>query len=271
MNVARICCVCRQPGKSLVLHNTRECGKSHSHDEEFLVVICANCHGEAHTKLELGPKPHSGTTSVKTRNSGPHEWAEPEAQALFDPDSHRNALGMTPLWDYFNHRRIVRAAAELGIDPNPVPSFARIAGREPVDELGAIDWSVVRSGAASQSQYMYDGDIRNADGVCSYFAELLTLIVAKSKWIDLDSIWTPTKLSAVARPGRLAILTAGFRFKSAAAMRAAGPGQDREGYYKRGKIGFISRLMGGKLLPRRLAECCPQSGAVPQCASSGVL
>jgi hypothetical protein len=229
----RICCVCRQPDKSLVLHHTREWGNSHSHDEEFLVVICANCHGEAHTKRELG-RNLTPEQLLKDRELWAARVAELEAQALFDADSNRNALGMTPLWDYFNHRRIVRAAAELGIDANTVPSFARIAGRAPVDELGAIDWSVVRS--ASQSPYMYDGDIRNADGVYSYFAELLTLVVAKSKWIDLDNIWTPTKLRAVALPGRLAVLTAGFRFKSAATMSRVGPGQEREGHYKRGRI-----------------------------------
>ena len=231
----RICCVCREKDKSLVLHHTREWAKSHNHDEELLVVICVNCHGEAHTKRELG-RNLTPEELLKHRTLWATDVAALDARALFDADENRNALGMAPLWDYFNHRRISRAAAELSINPKALPSFARIAGKAPLDELGAIDWPTVHSGSASHAHYMYDGDIRNADGVYTYFADLLTLVVSKSKWIDLGSIWAPTKLKAVAEPGRVGILTAGFRFKSAKTMLSVGPGQDREGYYQKEKI-----------------------------------
>jgi hypothetical protein len=168
----RICCVCREKGKPLVLHHTNEWAESHSHDEELLVVICANCHGEAHTKREL------------SRNLTPEEllnhralWAarvaELEASILLDRDANRDALGIAPLWDYFNHRRISRTAAELSIDPKSLPSFARIAQAAPLDDTGAIDWSVILAGSPNQSRYMYEGFIRNADGVYNYFSDLL--------------------------------------------------------------------------------------------------
>jgi hypothetical protein len=230
----RTCCVCREKGKSLVFHHTREWANSRSHDEQFLVVICANCHGEAHTKRELG----RNLTAYELRNHR-KTWAtkvaELDARALFDPDANRNALGMAPLWDYFNHRRISRIAAELSIDPTELPTFARISATASIDELGAIDWPTVHAGSTSMD-YMYAGAIRNADGLYNYFADLLTRVVSRSKWIDLASIWTPAKLKAVAVPGRVAILTAGLRFKSAGTMLSVGPGQERECYYKKEKI-----------------------------------
>ncbi len=231
----RICCVCRESGKSLVLHHTHEWAESHSHDEKLLVVLCANCHGEAHTKRELG------------RNLTPEEllehralWAakvaELEARSLLDGDASRHPLGMEPIWDYFNHRRISRTAAELSIEPSSLPSFARIARTAPLDDTGAIDWSAVHKGSGVHARYMYEGNIRNSDGVYNYFSDLLRQIILKSRWIDLRSVWTPAKLKAVALPGQVAILTAGFRFRSSKTMLSRGPGQDRQGYYKKEKI-----------------------------------
>ena len=118
----RTCCVCREKSKSLVLHHIREWAKSLSHDEEFLVVICANCHGEAHTKRELG-RNLTADELLRHRELWAAEVAEFDARALLDPDANRNALGMPPVWDYFNHLRISRIAAELSIDPTALPSF----------------------------------------------------------------------------------------------------------------------------------------------------
>ena len=230
----RICCVCREKGKSLVLHHTREWAGSHTHDENFLVVLCANCHSDAHTTRKLG------------RNLTPEDllehkalWAarvaELEASSLLDRDNTRDALGMAPLWDYFNHKRISRIAADLSIDPASLPSFHKIARTASLDSDGAIDWSIIRERTANQTRYIYDGEISNADGVYGYFSDLLEQIVLKSKWIDLRSVWTPAKVKAVAFPGRLAILTAGFRFRRLHAQLARGPGQDREGYYTKEK------------------------------------
>lgn len=231
----RVCCVCREQGKSLVLHHTREWAKSRRHDEEYLVVLCANCHGEAHTKRELG-RNLTAEELLRHRSLWAAKVAESEAKILFDTDANRDILGQPPVWDYFNHRRIARIATDLGIDPNSLPTFRRIAHSAPVDALGAIDWPRVTGGSASRAHYLYDGDIRNADGVYSYFAELLAAVVEKSQWIDLASVWTPSKLKAVASPGRVAVLTAGFRFKSNKTMLSVGPGQEREGYYKKENI-----------------------------------
>lgn len=231
----RICCVCREKGKSLVLHHTHEWAGSHTHDEEFLVVICANCHGEAHTKRELG-RNLTAEELLNHRALWAAKVTELEANSLFDRSTHHDALGIAPIWDYFNHRRISRIAAELSINPVSVTSFARISGTAPLDETGAIDWSVVHADSNRHASYMYDGDIRNADGIYNYFSDLLLRIVSKSRWIDLRSVWTPAKLKAVASPGRVAILTAGFRFRKLNTGVSLGPGQDREGYYQKHKM-----------------------------------
>ncbi|WP_420631865.1 hypothetical protein [Candidatus Leptofilum sp.] len=47
------CCVCRDRTQGIIVHHIREFSDSRSHDEENLVVLCLNHHGEAHTTREL--------------------------------------------------------------------------------------------------------------------------------------------------------------------------------------------------------------------------
>lgn len=230
----RVCCVCRERGKSLVLHHTREWAECRIHDEALFVVLCANCHGEAHTERKLG-RNLSPEQLLNHRRLWAAEVAELDAKALLDghePDR----LFMSPMWDYFNHRRISQVAADLGIDHTSFLSYARIAGAAPIDKTGALDWPTVHSGSAQHASYIYEGGVHAADGLYRYFSDLLREIVLRSQWIQLRDVWTPAKLPAVALPGRVAVLTAGFRFRSLKGLRASGPGQDREGYYKKGKI-----------------------------------
>ncbi len=110
------------------------------------------------------------------------------SRGFFDSDTKRNTL-TTPLWDYFNHRRISRIAAELSIDPTELPSFARVRGTAPLDALGAIDWAKIHASNASRAHYMYDGDISNAQGLYKYFADLIVLDLRNSKVWPFLVVW----------------------------------------------------------------------------------
>jgi len=47
------CCVCGKTSGGIIVHHIEKYSESHSHDEDNLVVLCLNHHGEAHTKREL--------------------------------------------------------------------------------------------------------------------------------------------------------------------------------------------------------------------------
>lgn len=48
-----VCCVCRDPSRSIIIHHIEPWEKSFSHDPSNLVVLCVLHHDEAHTKREL--------------------------------------------------------------------------------------------------------------------------------------------------------------------------------------------------------------------------
>lgn len=47
------CCVCGKTSGGIIVHHIEKYSESHSHDEDNLVVLCLNHHGEAHTTREL--------------------------------------------------------------------------------------------------------------------------------------------------------------------------------------------------------------------------
>ena len=231
----RTCCVCRKANHSLVLHHLDEWAKSRSHDEKSLVVLCLHCHGEAHTKRGLG-KDLTSNDILGHKKLWAKRVRETEARILFDRSSRASLLGLGPVWDYFNHRRIIRTAHELSIEPMSLAGFSSLGANAPVDQNGAIDWDVIQSNGKTTTGFIYSGAMRNSDGVYSYFSDLLTAIVCESDWIDLRSIWTIPKIKAVVAPGALVVLTAGFRFRSNGTMLSNGPEQFRDGYYRKAGI-----------------------------------
>ena len=54
LKTQRTCSVCYQTGRSVAIHHINAWSKSKNHDEKNLIVLCLNCHGEAHTVRELG-------------------------------------------------------------------------------------------------------------------------------------------------------------------------------------------------------------------------
>jgi len=47
------CCACRDRSRGIIVHHIHKYSESRSHAEDNLVVLCLNCHGEAHTTREL--------------------------------------------------------------------------------------------------------------------------------------------------------------------------------------------------------------------------
>jgi hypothetical protein len=47
------CCRCRDPSKSVVIHHIAPWSVTRNHGAENLVLLCNDCHSEAHTSREL--------------------------------------------------------------------------------------------------------------------------------------------------------------------------------------------------------------------------
>lgn len=232
----RTCCICRpRRTKSLVLHHVREWSKHHTHDPQYLVVLCNDCHAEAHTRRELG-RNLTGDEILAHKAEWMRKVQADDARGLFNRRSKPELLGLEPIWDYFNHRRITQVARHLQIDPTALDSFKKLSGNAAIDATGAIDWTLVNGPNSRDLWFMYSGVIKNSDGVYAYFGDLITEIVAESNWIDIRSIWTLPQIKAIVNVGDLLVLTAAFRFRNNKTFDKRGPNQLRDGYYQKDRI-----------------------------------
>lgn len=95
------CCVCRDRSGGIIVHHIEKYSESHSHDEDNLVVLCPNCHGEAHTKREL----QQNLTPERLRDFK-QRWLERVKQ--YD---NREALSANPEYSYESINQIADSVA----------------------------------------------------------------------------------------------------------------------------------------------------------------
>jgi len=116
------CCVCRNRSGGIIVHHIHKYSDSRSHAEDNLVVLCLNCHGEAHTKREL----QQNLTPEKLRDFK-KLWLE-----LVKQYDKREALSAYPEYSY---QSINQIADSVAIVTAPVMSL-QFADHETRQELG---------------------------------------------------------------------------------------------------------------------------------------
>jgi hypothetical protein len=116
------CCVCGKTSGGIIVHHIEKYSESHSHDEDNLVVLCLNHHGEAHTKreLELNLTPDRLRAFKKLRSE------------LVKQLHNREALSANPEYSYESINQI---ADSVAIVTAPVMSL-QFADHENRQELG---------------------------------------------------------------------------------------------------------------------------------------
>ncbi len=95
----RICCICREPNRSIIVHHIDGWAESRSHDEDNLVVLCLEHHDLAHTRKDLAL-----TLKPDEIQAAKEQWRN--QTKLFDVAA---VLGVAvrdqARWDYVNYTR----------------------------------------------------------------------------------------------------------------------------------------------------------------------
>jgi hypothetical protein len=210
---AYTCCLCRQRGNGFILHHIEPWEKSKNHAKDNLAVLCPGCHDEAHTHRQLSRSITSADIlSSKQRWSDCVKQVSTEAIFAATPWS---ILG--PVWDYFNHPRLLRLARELNVNLNSLKGYSQ---KDPANE-------------ANSRSYRYAGRMRVRDMEYEFYKGLLRHVCEIRSIINLAEIWSPSQLRAVLRPNALVAYTGHFRFRPVERKVDRGPGQTRLGYVRR--------------------------------------
>ena len=200
---ARTCCACRVPRRPVQIHHI-DMNPSHN-DESNLVVICAECHDEAHTKRAMS-KNLTAKLLIGLKTEWENEVAERSAEAMLPRSNLAQAM-----WTYINHATVPRIMEGLGlhfdtwlfnqlrnegaIDPYGSPIFRKPAPSQPL----VIVYDYFEWDAARRLHGMY---MRAVDE-----------IIESASPIELGAIWSKREFREMIRPGELCFALRGFRFK----------------------------------------------------------
>lgn len=139
------CCVCRTPGRPVIVHHIESWAKTRDHTAKNLAVLCTEHHGEAHSTRDL----QISLTAARLHHFK-QRWEE---QAGRD-DALAIQMGtqlQSDQWIYFNHLRLAELARANGVD------LASLAGRVQSERIGVCNEDGDITATAPDSGYIYDG------------------------------------------------------------------------------------------------------------------
>lgn len=200
------CCVCRDDSKATIIHHIIEWSKSHSNNEDNLIVLCLHHHDEAHTKRELT----QNLTPDKLREYK-RIWIESnlneksrEVQEIIDKNQ-------TACWDLFNYFRIVEMINENNIILKNTELRKNLYDRGYLDSYGFLlneeKWPEYRKGRSHWLNF-YEGQY------LSRYIKSLFINILDSKPIKiLNYLWDKTSIKHVLKPGDIVFLQGAFFYK----------------------------------------------------------
>lgn len=225
------CCRCRDSSKSVVVHHITPWSETRNHGADNLVVLCNDCHSEAHTSRELA----QNFTPDAIRDHK-RRWLETvraeDTEALFRAS--KWSLGHA-VWDYFNHRRLTEAASKLSVDCSQCREFFELQEQGRIDSAGGVVWQDSEYARRGESRFLYDGVMRLATPLYAFHADLLKGVMSSANWIDLRRIWSRSEIESMVTPGKLLSLTGRLAFRRDNDL-TTGPGQLRTGRYRSNRI-----------------------------------
>jgi hypothetical protein len=202
------CCVCREPKKAVIVHHIRPWAQSHNHGEANLVALCLEHHAQAHRRGDL-ERNLDTQMLVDHKARWEAEVARLDVRAVFEatalPGHH---------WLWFNHRRLLDLAQQLGIRLTDTPWFPLTFEKGFVDDRGfpkRNDEPYVASGG--------DGNY-----LLTYLRWILHEVLATTALFNVSDDLDRGFLARVVHPGDLILVQGRHVFKNLSKI-AKGPGQ----------------------------------------------
>lgn len=217
----RICCICREKSKSVIIHHLKEWHLSKDHNEDNLVVLCLEHHNDAHTKKGV-----SLNLTEKQLIYSKKKWNKAvksiDAMTILGLSSH-----VYGRWDYFNHNRIFEMFLDKNLSNIDYKTTFTVRQLKLINELGTF--SIVDD---DKSQFYNFGD---GYTLYYYMKELFDDVMKTIPLIDITDKFNREDIGALVKPGKFIAFQGGFYFKNVSASNT-GKNQRRLCYYKKSKI-----------------------------------
>ncbi|MEA4848039.1 MAG: HNH endonuclease signature motif containing protein [Clostridiaceae bacterium] len=214
------CCICRDKSKAIIIHHIEPWETSHSHDEENLVVLCLEHHGEAHTKHDLSINLTARRLKVAKRS-----WIL-KVQELDQEIARGITISEYACWDYFNVNRIFEILGSLNIN---------LADDNKYYEVLLEKGYITKSGfLVSLGQDYHDNkshwlDFYGGYIIASYLGIVMRKIILSTNIKVMNILWTRPQIIASVKIGDVIMIQGAFYFRNLTSI-STGSGQTRFAY-----------------------------------------
>lgn len=224
----RICCVCRDPSKSVVIHHLVEWSISKDHSEGNLVVVCLEHHGDAHTKKNLA----ISLTSAQLKQHK-LKWL-----STVEKDDSKAVKGFMPLqggahWDYINLTRLFELAVNNGLRLETSRFYEAVRAINAVNLIGLVQdvskWDVSKI----PERRLYDcGEGMTVYMYTSHVLQDTLELIAIS---DVTDKWSAHELTSILSSGMYITIRGAFYYKDISGAQT-GRNRRRLGYRRKDHI-----------------------------------
>jgi len=201
---AKTCAVCKCKDNPLIIHHID--GNPSNNDEENLILLCVNCHDEAHTKHE-----HALNLNKQRLSYFKKEWENQvknnslKAMILGDVISPIN-------WTYFNLSFIPKNIVSYGIDYKN-NKYNYLISKKIINK----DLEIIANGINNHfdSETVFDRvDINDAHILKSFYEEQVNNMISVIVPYEIDAIWTKTEIKLLLNPNTFIYHRGGMYYKT---------------------------------------------------------
>ena len=203
------CCVCRDHGRSVIVHHIKQWAESRDHSTANLAVLCMDDHDRAH---KIGRLTQNLTPALvhEFKASWERDVARMDARAVLNASATESES-----WWLFNHVRLLELADSLGID------LAKIRGFSYMRRAGILG-SDGRPTAQGQAGYVYEGE--HGMSLYAYGRSILNEVLDQLSALNISDDLDRGFLTAVVKRGHFLVVQGSFVFKRLVPWKD-GPGQ----------------------------------------------
>lgn len=200
---AHTCCVCRTPALPIQIHHIDQ--NPSNNVENNLVVLCQNCHDEAHTEHKM-----SKNLTANKLKYYKNEWNEEirtRASIAMLPRIHSHCA----MWTYVNHQRLPDLIRMFNV-PFDSDLFDELKNENAIDKYGNPRF--LKRGINKEYITIYDHfDWDISQMLHKLYTKAIDDLIVKSVPTEIGAIWSKNQINDLIVAGSIIFCMRGFYFK----------------------------------------------------------
>jgi len=202
-NCARTCCVCKCQKNPIQIHHIDNNPSNNIY--ENLIVLCSNCHDEAHTDHKL-------TNNLTTKELIHHKtlWEE-NIKKLSSHAMLPISISNCAMWTFINYEKIPRILKNIGLEFEKI-EFNNLLLKNVIDKNA----TPIFQKASDDKKYItiYDRlEWDNATKLHNMYMDAIDNLVEYINPLELGAIWSKIEIKNLVNTGDICFAIRGFHFK----------------------------------------------------------